>query len=291
MLQEGQKDKLKDSLSRLERQNERMALELKKAANREVKQRRENLQLLLRYYHSRTQHMLKNPSVKPARFARLCAISRQLPVVCERLLPDGNPQQKDKEFIRVLELAMNAKRTGKRPTVLQLAELDQYLDIEQKGAVVQVMQEILAEQFAQKQALVEQLEGEKRENLLRQAQLEKLLEWGEDEEESRAELSVLQGQLRQLPEELLQLQNSVDKLRMQLVVLTILNDPRLSTPHDGMVQGIIERQLKGRALSSEEKEQLQLYQVTYFHKARKALAQRPTPILLMEERAVSPAHV
>ena len=194
-------------------------------------------------------------------------------------------------FIDVLELAMNAKRTGKRPTKLQLAEVDQYLDIEQKGAVVRVMLEILTEQYNQQKKKVKQLEGEEREKVMRQGQLEKLLEWGEDEDLHRAELSVIEGQLAQLPDELARLQDAVGKIQMQLVVLTILNDAKLSTPHDGMVQGIIERQLKGRALSRQEEEQLQLYQVTYFHKAKKALKLRSPPILLGPEPAPPDAHV
>jgi hypothetical protein len=282
VLGEAQKQKLKDSVERLERQSARMTELLDQAKDNEIRARQSQIQILLRYYSARTQGMLRDPSVPSARFARLAAISRQLPVVAGRLLPDGSPTLGDREFVRMLQIAMNEKDTGQRLTRMDLAQLDSYLDQEQKGAVVAVMLDILAYQFREVQAVLRQLEEELRANLLEQARLEKLLQWKEDEAVNRARLSILQGRYRLLPGELEDRNTRMRQLRMQLVVLTILNDPALATPDDNTVAEIVERQLKGRSLSMEEEEFLNLYQVRHFNRAKSSLAGRKDPIMLVD---------
>lgn len=272
--EEKQKTKLKKCISDLERQQDELQRQIRQAADREVQHRKEKIQLLLKYYHARTGLMLQSETISTTRFARLSAISQQLIVVSNRLLTDGNPHPEDMLFIEVIQKAMNANTTGNPPTKLELAQLDQYLENQCPGAMMKVMEEMLSKQFSEKQLQIQKLASEKRENLMRQAQLEKLIDWNEGDSSHQVELQMLQGRMKILPQESATLEKSIQQLRMQLVVLTILSDPNLKTPHDHLVEGIIQRQLQGRMLTPEEEKILQTYQVTYFNKAKQALEQK-----------------
>ena len=273
-VEENQKEKLKKCILDLERQQEKMARQIKASADREIRHRKEKIQMLLKYYNARTALMLQSPTISPSRFARLSATSEQLIVISDRLTSDGNPHPQDKPFIEIIQKAMNAKQTGDFPTKLEMVRLDQYLEEQCPGAMIRVMQDMLGKQFSDKQRLLSHLGAERRENLLRQAQLEKLIEWKEVDLSSRSELQMLQGRMSVLPQEKQSLEKSIQQLRMQLVVLTILSDPKLNTPHDHLVEKIIQRQIQGRVLIPQEEQILKTYQVTYFKKAKDALAQK-----------------
>jgi hypothetical protein len=272
--EERQKDKLKKCVSDLERQQEKMARQIQQAADREVRHRKEKIQVLLKYYNARTMLMLDSSTISPARFARLSATSKQLITISNRLGTDGNPHPQDKQFIEIIQKAMNAKQTGNPPTKLDMAHLDQYLEQECPGAMIEVMQEMLGKQFSDKQKLLTKLSSERREKLLKIAQLEKLIEWNEVDASTNDELKICKARMTVLPQEKSDLEKSIQQLRMQLVVLTILSDPNLKTPHDHLVENIIQRQIQGRPLTQQEEQLLKTYQVTYFKKAKDALAKK-----------------
>lgn len=274
VVQEKQKTKLKKCVSDLEQQQEKMARTIHESANHDVRKRKENIRTLLKYYHARTQVMLKGSTLSPARFARLSATSKQLVIVSERLGTDGKPHPQDKQFIAIIQKAMDAKKTGNPPTKLDMAHLDQYLEEQCPGAMIEVMQGILADQFSDKQKLLTNLNAERRETLLKIAQLEKLIEWNEVDPSTHSELEIKKARMTTLPQEKVDLEKSIQQLRMQLVVLTILSDPNLKTPHDHLVEEIIQRQIQGRPLTQQEEQFLKTYQVTYFKKAKDALAEK-----------------
>lgn len=279
VVEERQKSKLKKCISDLELQQEKMARQIQQAADREVRHRREKIQVLLKYYNARTMLMLQSPTISPAIFARLSATSKQLIIVSNRLDTDGNPHPQDKQFIEIIQKAMNAKQTGNPPTKLDMAHLDHYLEQQCPGAMIEVMQDMLAKQFSDKQNLLTKLSVERRENLLKIAQLEKLIEWNEVDPSTRLDLQKYQARMTALPQEVANLETSIQQLRMQLVVLTILSDPNLKTPHDHLVEEIIQRQIQGRPLTQQEEQILKTYQVTYFKKAKDALAKKEIHLL------------
>ena len=265
---ENEKQELRDQVLRLEEQQERMAAQIRAAATREVKQRKEILRLTLEWSRSRYATLLAANDASFVQLERVWSVGKALQRITAALPDDGVLAPDDKTFVDIVVKA----QSGNKITRVDQAHLEDYLDAKVGDQRRDFLEDRLSNTIKRDKKRMGALTRD-RENLRiqRDAAVRVKAHGGT----ATTTAAVYASRLQACEFELEETRRRIENIEQCLVVLTRVSRPEeAQTEDDQTALDIVKLLASGESLTDAERDFIVYYRDRHFRAARDILRAR-----------------
>ena len=262
---EDEKETLRENITKMDETLAKSEARVRRAADREIKNRLELLNRTLEWSKDRQTMLLVQNQASIAQLERVYSVAVALEMIIAEVPDDGILPEAQQEFVDVIIKAQNKQPLSAK----ERGGVEDFLDAHVGNKRRDFLEKMLANTYKKEVATKAKLDEDKDNCEFNLIKIEQRGRLGHDVWEERARIL---SRIARSDERLEEIHERIQDLELALVVVSRVSRPEIGhDENDDAAYDIVALLARGEALTFEERQFMESYQARYFTSAREIL--------------------